>query len=556
MNTNGAGDSARDLVHHLYASFRDNQQRLSSQLWDLFSIAALNASFAEELLTANRANKESIDRIYEDLDEVTRESMDVSERTERSLAPLQEARDSFSETRNTVDRFAETLEHLRRQFQGIRDTFATFQDTMGKISKTLAEIDDVSDLTHLLSLNASIEAARAGKHGVGFKVVAEEIKKLSDKSAGLTEETNNLLTEVQTTVSQALSNLSSYDEVREGVDSDLASARSHLQEQSRIVDHLDENVREIARSAQRQSQRTGRIHDSMDRLQHSAAVTTDAARHVDTSLRFQSSTIAELRRLDGEQCRILREHTDRLVNSGIIARGDAALLVGHDVAYPPWVGVGEGRSKGISIDVFDAVARELAIHLAYEAGEFEEVLSSFFAGTINTIVNVGWPNVAFDGKPVIATNPYAWFEPVIFTRSGAVAEVSEESGSMPTADGLVDPERFRGKRVAAQRGSYVEEYVEKIGAEVVPVSNDVHGMAKVVWREADGLSTERQVGRYLSRRYFGGEIVEATSPLARIHVVMVLHDTDTELRDRINAALESPAVRGVRERLLSTTRSS
>ncbi len=551
MDTTGAGDSARDLVHDLYTSFRDNQQRLSSQLWDLFSIAALNASFAEELLAANRANKESIDRIYEDLDEVTRESTDVSERTERSLAPLQDARNSFTETRNTVDRFAETLEQLRRQFQGIRDAFATFQDTMGKISKTLAEIDDVSDLTHLLSLNASIEAARAGKHGVGFKVVAEEIKKLSDKSAGLTEETNNLLTEVQTTVSQALGNLSSYDEVREGVDSDLASARTHLQEQARIIDQLDENVREIAQSAQRQSEGTNRIHESMDRLQTSAAVTTDAARHIDTSLQFQSSTIEELRRLDGEQCRILREHTERLVSGGLIARGEAALLVGHDVAYPPWVSVGEGRSRGISIDILDAVAKELGIELAYEASEFEDVLASFFDGTINVITNVGWPNTTFDDKPVIATNPYARFEPVVFTRSNTSAIESEDTGSMPTAGGLVDPEVFQGKRVAAQRGSYVAKSLEEIGAEVVPLGNDIHGMAKVVWREVDGLATERQVGRYLSRRYFGGEIVEVTSPLARIDVVTVLHDTDSELRDRINAALESPAVRSVTERLLS-----
>ena len=545
MARNATDSSSGDLTHDLYSSFKSTQQQLSSQLWDLFSIAELNASFAQELLAAHRSNKEAVDRVYGDLDEVARESADATRRTEESLEPLQEARNSFGETRSAVDRFGETLEQLREQFDGIRRAFSEFQNTMDKISKTLEEIDDVSDLTHLLALNASIEAARAGQHGVGFKVVAEEIKKLSDKSAGLTEETNTLLSEVQTTVSQALSNLGSYDEVRSGVDSDLAAARNHLEEQSRRIDQVDENVRGIAESMQRQSERTSRIHDSMDDLQQSAGVAADASRHVTTSLRYQSDAIGNLQRLDGEQRRAVREHTERLQESGVIAGSEAACLVGHDVAYPPWVSVSEGRSQGISIDIMQAVAKEAGIDVLFEANDFEDVLQSFLDGAIGIVTNVGWPNPAFDGKEILITKPYASFKPTVFALGG-----EHEGGSRSAPEGLSDPSVYSGRRVAAQRGSYVAQSLEDVGAEIVFVENDLHGMAKVVWREVDGLATEQQVGRHLSRRYFDGTIVETSRFSASIDVVMVVHEDRADLRDAINTALESAAVRAVTERLL------
>jgi ABC-type amino acid transport substrate-binding protein len=421
---------------------------------------------------------------------------------------------------------------------------------MNKISKTLEEIDDVSDLTHLLALNASIEAARAGKHGVGFKVVAEEIKKLSDKSAGLTEETNTLLGEVQTTVSQALSNLGSYDEVRAGVDSDLAAARSHLEEQSKRIDQVDENVRGIAKSMQRQSERTNRIHDSMDDLQQSATIAADASRHVTTSLQYQSDAVRNLQTLDGEQRREVRDHTERLQEHGVIAGSEAAYLVGHDVAYPPWVSVSGGRSQGISIDIMQAVAKEADIDILFEASEFEDVLQSFLDGTIGIVTNVGWPNPAFEDKAILITKPYASFKPTVFALREEQTGKSAGGGSPPASGELRDPGAYSGKRVAAQRGSYVVKFLEEIGTEVVFVENDLHGMAKVVWREVDGLATEQQVGRHLSRRYFDGAIVETTTSLATIDVVMVVHESRADLRDAIDTALASPTVQAVTDRLL------
>ena len=79
---------------------------------------------------------------------------------------------------------------------------------------------------------------------------------------------------------------------------------------------------------------------------------------------------------------------------------------------------------------------------------------------------------------------------------------------------------------------------------VVPVENDIQGIAKVIWRRAEGVVTDRRVGEYVSQRFFHDTIVAATEPLQRLDVVIALRPGDEALRDRINAALRDPSVRG------------
>ncbi|HTP64051.1 MAG TPA: methyl-accepting chemotaxis protein [Geobacteraceae bacterium] len=172
----------------------------------------------------------------------------------------------------------------------VADTLGTverLEASSGKIGEIITLIEDVADQTNLLALNAAIEAARAGEHGRGFAVVADEVKSLSAKTAASTKEIAQIVRSIQNESRAATTSIAIEKErVEEGVAKSI-SARDSLENILRLAGEATDMINQIACATEEQSATTDEISTKI----HSVS---GAATLVHSHMQANDSTFGKL----------------------------------------------------------------------------------------------------------------------------------------------------------------------------------------------------------------------------------------------------------------------
>ena len=507
----------------------DNYRVLADHLMSLGMETNLTAHFFEETLRANTRNLDVTRSIDTELSALQSNSTLISSSAIEADNELSAAQNSSRASFVSLEAGAAAVKQMDASFSGFLAIFQNLSESVRGINKTLSAINEISELTNLLSLNAAIEAARAGAQGRGFKVVADEVKALAEKSRNLTGKASKLLTETEKDLAGASLGLATLQRSKEEL-VDRMSASHAEQERSTIsISGASANMKEINNSLKKQNSNVEQIASSMSALARAINGLTESSNLIQGNLsRQKDSTDKTL-----QAANTLK----KTIDSGI-QNLEGTLTVGHDVTYPPWVYIKDGHSAGISVEVTKNIASLAGLSPEFKPAQFSEALDDLLAGKILVLANVGWPNAFFRGKPVLASIPYVHFKPAIFAFSGRSGEFRN------TAD-------LKGKRIAAQKGSYVVDCLKEYDCEIVVTANDLESFAAVIWQRADCAITERLVGAFLSRHYFGDTLKLAFETGHKMDVVYLLRKGEEELVRQLDSRIRESASSGTIDAIIA-----
>jgi aerotaxis receptor len=277
---NAALSVMRNNLHELIASVREG-------------ITSLNQSSGNVSVTAHKSSKvsemqsEAASGMASAMEELSVSIDQVSEHASSAHLVSQISSEKAVEGGRVIHSAATEMESIAQSVNQVAEKIHGLEEYSKQISGIANTIKEIADQTNLLALNAAIEAARAGEQGRGFAVVADEVRKLAERTANSTKEISGMIGKIQVGTQEAVKEMEvSVSKVNDGVElarkagDSVSSIREAAENAARDVDDITHAIQEQSLAARDIAQRIEKIAQGTEENTLASTQTAESAKQM------------------------------------------------------------------------------------------------------------------------------------------------------------------------------------------------------------------------------------------------------------------------------------
>lgn len=263
---------------------KEGMNQAAMQLEQIVSqIASASEELNSQIRESQRGSEAQRTRTSEAataMEEMNATVLEVAANASSAAENARNAHEQAQEGGNKVQSVAESIEELNEESKRLQKEMQELGEHAESIGKIMEVISDIADQTNLLALNAAIEAARAGEAGRGFAVVADEVRKLAEKTMTATQEVGNAINAIQGSARNSIRSMDRNTEMVVGSTELSREAGLFLTKIQTFVDETADQVRAIATAAEQQSASSEEINRSTEEIN---TISADIAEAMDQS---------------------------------------------------------------------------------------------------------------------------------------------------------------------------------------------------------------------------------------------------------------------------------
>ncbi|WP_424100479.1 methyl-accepting chemotaxis protein [Moorena producens] len=283
--------TSTDEIGQLLASLKKMTENLNSLIYKVQQSGIQMTSSTTQIAASGKQLEATMTEQLASTNEVTTTAQEIANtsgqlvQTMEQVAQLSQiTADAASHGQQDLMRMESTMRHLANATSSISGKLGVMNEKANNISSVVTTITKVADQTNLLSLNAAIEAEKAGEYGAGFAVVAREIRRLADQTAVATLEIETMVKEMQSAVSTGVMEM---DKFSKDVSNSVENVGKISEQIAKVIEQVQSLIPQfemVNKRVENQSKRAQQISEAMLQLSEASQQTADSLRDTNNAL--------------------------------------------------------------------------------------------------------------------------------------------------------------------------------------------------------------------------------------------------------------------------------